>query len=138
MPDNEKRSFSGRRLNELKIEDVLGGTLSSQDFRISAETLCQQAQTAMDAGYRQVAENLLRAAELTRLTNEEVLDIYDKLRPGRTTYSEMKAIAERLESEFNAPLTASFIREAAEVYLQRGIVKADAGLAPNQSNRSRS
>ena len=125
MPDNEKRSFSGRRLNELRIEDVLGGDLSSEDFRISAETLCRQAQTARDAGYRQVAENLLRAAELTRLTNEEVLNIYDKLRPGRTTYPEMKAIAERLESDYNAPLTAAFIREAAEVYLKRGIVKVD-------------
>ena len=125
MPDNEKRSFSGRRLNELKIEDVLGGALSSDDFRISAETLCRQAQTARDAGYRQVAENLLRAAELTRLSNEEVLNIYDKLRPGRTTYPEMKAIAERLESDCNAPLTAAFIREAAEVYLKRGIVKVD-------------
>lgn len=125
MPDNEKRSFSGRRLNELKIEDVLGGALSSDDFRISAETLCRQAQTARDAGYRQVAENLLRAAELTRLSNEEVLNIYDKLRPGRTTYSEMKAIAERLESDFDAPLTAAFIREAAEVYLKRGIVRVD-------------
>jgi propanediol dehydratase small subunit len=125
MPDDEKRSFSGRGLNELKLEDVLGGALSSEDFRISAETLCRQAQTALDAGYRQVAENLLRAAELTRLSNEEVLNIYDKLRPGRTTYPEMKAIAERLESDSNAPLTAAFIREAAEVYLKRGIVKVD-------------
>ena len=125
MPDNEKRSFSGRRLNELRIEDVLGGGLSSEDFRISAETLCRQAQTAREAGYRQVAENLLRAAELTRLSNEDVLNIYDKLRPGRTTYPEMKAIAERLESDFDAPLTAAFIREAAEVYLKRGIVKVD-------------
>lgn len=125
MPDDEKRSFSGRGLNELKLEDVLGGALSSEDFRISAETLCRQAQTALDAGYRQVAENLLRAAELTRLSNEEVLNIYDKLRPGRTTYPEMKAIAERLESDFDAPLTAAFIREAAEVYLKRGIVKVD-------------
>ena len=125
MSDNEKRSFSGRRLNELRIEDVLGGALSSEDFRISAETLCRQAQTALDAGYRQVAENLLRAAELTRLSNEEVLNIYDKLRPGRTTYPGMKAIAKRLESDFDAPLTAAFIREAAEVYLKRGIVKVD-------------
>lgn len=125
MPNNEKLSFSGRRLNELRIEDVLGGELSSEDFRISAETLRSQAQAARDAGYRQVAENLLRAAELTRLSNEEVLNIYDKLRPGRTTYPEMKTIAERLESDFNAPLTAAFVREAAEVYLKRGIVKVD-------------
>jgi len=125
MPNNEKLSFSGRRLNELKIEDVLSGELSSEDFRISAETLVSQAQSALDAGYHQLAENLLRAAELTRLSNEEVLKIYDKLRPGRATYIEMKTIAERLEADFNAPLTASFIREAAEVYLKRGMVKVD-------------
>jgi propanediol dehydratase small subunit len=125
MPNNEKLSFSGRRLNELKIEDVLSGELASEDFRISAETLISQAQSALDAGYRQLAENLLRAAELTRLSNEEVLEIYDKLRPGRATYLEMKTIAERLEADFNAALTASFIREAAEVYLKRGMVKVD-------------
>ena len=125
MPNNQKLSFSGRKLNELGIKDVLRGELSSEDFRISAETLRSQAQAARDAGYRQVAENLLRAAELTHLSNEEVLTFYDKLRPGRTTYPEMKSIAERLESEFDAPLTAAFIREAAEVYLKRGIVKVD-------------
>ena len=125
MPNNEKLSFSGRKLNELKIEDVLQGELSAEDFRISAETLCSQAQSALDAGYSQLAENLLRAAEMTNISNEEVLKIYDKLRPGRATYPEMKTIAERLESDLNAPLTASFIREAAEVYLKRGIAKVD-------------
>jgi propanediol dehydratase small subunit len=125
MPNNEKLSFSGRKLNELRIEDVLQGELSAEDFRISAETLCSQAQSALDAGYSQLAENLLRAAEMTNISNEEVLKIYDKLRPGRATYPEMKTIADRLESDLNAPLTASFIREAAEVYLKRGIVKVD-------------
>ena len=125
MPNNEKLSFSGRKLNELRIEDVLQGELSAEDFRISAETLCSQAQSALDAGYSQLAENLLRAAEMTNISNEEVLKIYDKLRPGRATYPEMRTIAERLESDLNAPLTASFIREAAEVYLKRGIVKVD-------------
>ncbi len=125
MPNNEKLSFSGRKLNELKIEDVLQGELSAEDFRISAETLCSQAQSSLDAGYSQLAENLLRAAELTNISNEEVLEIYDKLRPGRATYSEMNTIARRLESDLNAPLTASFIREAAEVYLKRGIAKVD-------------
>jgi propanediol dehydratase small subunit len=125
MPNNEKLSFSGRKLNELRIEDVLQGELSAEDFRISAETLCSQAQSALDAGYSQLAENLLRAAEMTNISNEEVLKIYDKLRPGRATYPEMKTIAERLESDLNAPLTASFIREAAEVYLKRGIVRVD-------------
>ena len=62
---------------------------------------------------------------MTNISNEEVLEIYDKLRPGRATYGEMKAIAKRLEFDLDAPLTAAFVREAAEVYLERGIVKVD-------------
>jgi propanediol dehydratase small subunit len=125
MSINEKVSFSGRKLDELGIEGILTEELSVDDFRISADTLRRQAQSALAAGYRQVSENLLRAAELTRISNEEVLEIYDKLRPGRTTYPEMMTIADRLETDVEAPLTAAFIREAAEVYLKRGIVKRE-------------
>ena len=125
MSINEKFSFSGRKLDELGIEGILKDELSPEDFRISADTLRRQAQSALEAGYPQVSENLLRAAELTRISNEEVLEIYDKLRPGRTTYPEMMAIADRLETDVEAPLTAAFIREAAEVYLKRGIVMTE-------------
>ena len=125
MPKHEKVSFSGRKLSELRIDTALSGELTSEDFRISAATLRLQARAALDAGYPQLSENLLRAAELTHISNEEVLEIYNKLRPGRTTYAEMLAIADHLEADTNAPLTASFIREAAEVYLKRGIVKGE-------------
>jgi propanediol dehydratase small subunit len=69
-----------------------------------------------------LAENLRRAAELTHISNEEVLEIYDTLRPGRTTYEKLIALAERLAHELNAPRTAAFVREAAEVYRARGLV----------------
>ena len=78
---------------------------------------------AEDDGYTQLNENLRRAAELTHMSNEEVLEIYNTLRPRRTSYPEMIALADRLENERQAPLTASLLREAAEVYLKRGIVK---------------
>jgi propanediol dehydratase small subunit len=117
------RTTSGRTLDELTIEAVLAGELTAEDLRISGDTLRHQAGVAETAGYRQLAENLRRAAELTRISNQEVLDIYNALRPGRTTYGQLIELADRLANDLDAPLNAAFVREAAEVYLERGIVK---------------
>ena len=114
---------TGRTLDDLSMEAVLKQQLTADDFRISGETLQQQADAAEAAGYRQLAENFRRAAELTRVSNEEVLEMYNTLRPGRTTHAQLIALAERLEREFDAPLTASLVREAAAVYLARGLVR---------------
>ena len=117
------RTASGRSLDELTMEALLSGELTTEDFRISGETLRRQADAAGEAGYRALADNLRRAAELTTIANEEVLGIYDALRPGRSTYGELIALADRLAEEHNAPLIAELVREAAEVYRGRGIVK---------------
>ena len=114
-------TFSGRTLDELTLEAVLAGELTIEDFRISGETLRRQAGAAEAAGYGQLAWTLRRAAELTHLPNQEVLDIYTMLRPGRATYGQLIGLADRLEAELDAPLTAALVREAAEVYLERGI-----------------
>ena len=116
-------TFSGRSIDELSVEGIISGDLTAEDFRIHGETLNHQARVAEKAGYTQLAENLRRAAELTHMSNEEIFDIYNTLRPRRTSYTEMIDMANRLEKERQAPLTASLVREAAEIYLQRGIVK---------------
>ena len=123
MKKNKIYTFSGRSIDELSVEGILSGDLTAEDFRIHGETLNHQARVAEDAGYTQLAENLRRAAELTNMSNEAILDIYNTLRPRRTSYTEMIDMANRLEFEQKAPLTASLVREAAEIYLQRGIVK---------------
>jgi len=123
MPNTKVCTISGRDISELTIDRVLSGELQNEDFRISADTLSCQADAAESAGYRQLAQNLRRAAELTRLSNEEVIQIYEKLRPGRTTFRELTEIADRLETQYHAPMTAAFVREAAGVYLERGLVK---------------
>ena len=123
MKKNTIYTFSGRSIDELSIQGILSGDLTAEDFRIHGETLNHQARVSEEAGYAQLAENLRIAAELTHMSNEEILDIYNTLRPRRTSYKEMIDMAERLQNEFTAPLTAAFVREAAEVYLQRGIVK---------------
>jgi propanediol dehydratase small subunit len=123
MKQEEIYSVTGRPLDALNMEAVLKGELTTEDFRISAETLRAQADAAEAAGYAPLAENFRRAAELTGISNEEVLAMYNLLRPGRTTHAQLIALAERLEQEFDAPLTTALVREAAEVYLARGLVK---------------
>jgi propanediol dehydratase small subunit len=124
MTQDNVRTFTGRSLQELSLEKVLAGELTAEDFRTSAETLREQAHAAEAGGYRQLAENLRRAAELTCISNEEVLDIYNQLRPGRGNYQSLSALAERLEKEYEATRTAAMVREAAEVYRQRAIFGA--------------
>jgi len=117
------RSKTGRPVGELTLESVLSGRVTPEDLSIRAQTLLRQAEAVEAAGYRQVAQNLRRGAELTSLANEEVLEIYKALRPGRASQAKLLEIAARLEGEFDAPLTANLVREAAEVYNWRGIEK---------------
>lgn len=123
MPEKSIKTQSGRTLDDLTIEALRAGTLGPQDFRISREQLNQQAAAAEAAGYRQLGENLRRAAEMTGLSTDEVFEIYNMLRPGRATYEDLAALAGRLHNEQNMPRTAAFVREAAEAYRERGIAK---------------
>jgi propanediol dehydratase small subunit len=123
MVSDTIRTASGRFLDELNMEALCAGELTAEDFRISGETLRRQADAAEAAGYWQLAENLRRAAELTAISNQEVFDMYKALRPNRNTYDELITLADHLENDLDAPLTAAFVREAAEVYQKRGILR---------------
>jgi propanediol dehydratase small subunit len=120
---DDLKAFSGKPLAEITLDAVEAGTLSADDLRIQAETLRAQAQVAEGAGYPQLAANLRRAAELTAVPNQEVLQIYDLLRPGRATYERLIQLAAYLEQTYQAAETGRFVREAAEVYRQRGLLK---------------
>jgi propanediol dehydratase small subunit len=93
------------------------------DFSIAPETLRHQAGIAESAGRRQLAENLLRAAELVHVPDAVILDFYNALRPGRSTASELGAMARRLRMEFSAPACARWVEEALEVYARRGLLR---------------
>ncbi len=117
------RTKSGRPLDELTMEALRTGELTAEDFRISRETLDRQADAAEAAGSRQLAENLRRAAEMTVLSQQQVFEIYNMLRPGRATYAELDTLPDRLPDELHMPRLAAFVREAAEAYRERGIVR---------------
>lgn len=120
---DQLRAASGKPLREVSLEAVGAGELSIADTQISAEALRAQAAVARAAGYGQLAENLERAAELTAVPNAEVLQMYDALRPGRASHADLIALAERLARVYTAPVCAALVREAAEVYRSRGLLK---------------
>jgi propanediol dehydratase small subunit len=120
---DQLHAASGRPLQELTLEQVMAGALSPEDLQIHAQTLQAQAAVAREAGFVQLAENLERAAELTAVPNEELLRMYTLLRPGRATYEELVTLAQTLAETYNAPRTAAWVQEAAEVYRQRRLTK---------------
>lgn len=117
------QAASGRRLVDITEAAVRAGELSLTDLQISAETLRAQAAVAHRAGYHRLAENLMRAAELTAVPNTEVLHMYELLRPGRATHAELLALANVLEGQYHATECARLVREAAEVYQTRGLTR---------------
>jgi len=120
--DEPIRTGSGRGLDELTIDALRAGRLTAEDFRISRAQLDAQAAAAEAGGYRQLAENLRRAGELTGLPNERVFEIYAMLRPGRASVAELHDLAADLRRQ-NMSRVAAFIVEAAEAYGKRGIAK---------------
>ncbi len=114
-------SRTGRPLADLTLENVRAGTVGAQDLSIHPDTLRAQAQIAEEAGFGQLAANLRRAAELANIPDQKVLAIYEALRPYRVTYAQLLALAEELERDYGAHENAKLVREAAEVYRQRGL-----------------
>ncbi|MCY4063976.1 MAG: diol dehydratase small subunit [Chloroflexi bacterium] len=116
-------THSGRALSDITAESVAAGALTGDDLRTHADTLRQQAAIARAGGYPQLAANLLRAAELTDVPNEELLKIYELLRPERASYEELARLADYLEETYGARENAAFIRDAAAVYRERNLLR---------------
>ena len=116
----EVRALSGRPVDELTLDAVRRGEVGLADLRIHPDTLERQAAVAQQHANRQLAQNLRRAAELTQLSDEEVLAIYEALRPGRATPAELTTLADSLAAR-GLPGCAALVAEAAEVYARRGL-----------------
>lgn len=117
------RTPTGKRFGDVTLEAVLDGSVGAQDVRITAETLEMQAQVAESIGRKNLAANFRRAAELIAVPDQRILEIYNALRPYHSSKQELLAIAEELESRYNAKVSAAHVREAAEVGEARGRLK---------------
>lgn len=119
------RSATGKKLDEFTMENVMNGTIGAADCRIAPETLEMQAQVAESVNRHSFARNLRRAAELIAIPDARILEIYNCLRPYRSTKAELLAIADELEGKYNAKVNAAFVREAAELYEKRDRLRKD-------------
>jgi propanediol dehydratase small subunit len=117
------KTATGKTLDDITLDAVMSGAVQADEIRITPQTLEYQAQISESIGRPQLAGNMRRAGELTRVPDERVLAMYNALRPNRSTKAELLAMADELENQFQARVCANFVREAAGVYEARGVLK---------------
>ena len=116
------QSKTGKKLTEITLDEVMKGHISSDDIKISKETLKAQGQVARECGNDPMEKNFERAAELVDVPDDVILKMYDKLRPNRSTKLELVMMAQELIEKYNAKNCARLVMEAVEVYEKRGIL----------------
>ena len=115
-------SKTGKKLEDITLSEVLKNHISSDDIKISKETLNAQGQIAKEAGSEPMEKNFARAAELVDVPDDVILEMYDKLRPNRSTKLELVTMAKELLEKYNAKNCAKLVLEAAQVYEKRGLL----------------
>ena len=111
----------GVPLADVTLDALRAGRIGAGEIRATSKTLRMQAEVARSAGRGALAQNLERAAELAAVPDDLLLAVYTALRPGRATAEELEEWASRLDGH-GAVATASFVREAAVAYEQRGLL----------------
>jgi propanediol dehydratase small subunit len=104
------------------VAAAVDGKLTLADLRMDPATLAHQAAVAEAGGNPQLAENFRRAAELTNIDDEEVMNLYEALRPHRSTAEQLEALRVSLEQR-GASRCAELVRQAADVYARRGLLR---------------
>lgn len=112
----------GTKLSEITLEDIVSGEIDGDSIAISPETLEKQAQVADQNGRPQLAQNFRRAAELTVVPDDRILEIYNALRPSGMEKEQLESMADELEEEYDAQINAELVREAIDVYEERGLL----------------
>jgi len=119
------RTPRGKRLDDITLKNVMSGEITAEDLRITPEALEYQAQVAEAVGRPQLAENFRRAAEMKQIPDERILEMYNALRPNRSTREELESIADELEHKYGAKRCAALVREAAAVYARRRVLRTE-------------
>ena len=115
-------SKTGKRLDQITLDEVKKGNITAEDIKISSEMLKRQGQVAHEADNPQMEANFERASELVNVPDDVILNMYNKLRPNRSTKRELVLMAQELLEKYHAPHCAKLVLEAAEIYEKRGIL----------------
>jgi len=117
------KTKTGIAFKDLTLEKVMSGEIKAEDITISPDTLKMHGEIASSVNRDAFAMNLNRASELIAVPDQRILEIYDALRPYRSTKEELLAIADELDNKYGCKINAKFIRDAAVVYEKRGRLK---------------
>src|SRR3954453_3800732 len=107
---------------EFTVEHAVDGKLGLADLRMDPAALAHQAAVAERGGNPQLAENFRRAAELAIVDDEDVMGLYEALRPHRSTAAQLEELRMSLEAR-GAARCAELVRQAAVVYARRGLLR---------------
>jgi propanediol dehydratase small subunit len=114
----------GKPLDAITLDAVNRFEVSMSDLSITAEALVRQAEVARDAGRPTLASNFERASELCDVPQDEIMRIYELLRPGRARdKGPLLEAARTLRETYGAERMAAFVEEAAAVYERRGLYR---------------
>jgi propanediol dehydratase small subunit len=113
--------MTGERV-DITVENAVDGKLGLSDLRMDPAVLAHQAVVAEEGGNPQLAENFLRAAELATIDDEDVMALYEALRPYRSTASQLDELRTTLEAR-GAARCAALVEQAATVYARRGLLR---------------
>jgi propanediol dehydratase small subunit len=123
--DDPRKKASRIDFADITLEAFRSGKILPSDLTIKRERLLDQAALAEQHGYPQFARNLRRAAELTAIPDDFLLEIYEKLRPNRATYYQLLSLSQEISARYDAPETSEYIRHAAEAYRAMGLLVAE-------------
>lgn len=119
------KTKTGKTLEDITLSNVMNGSLTPDDLKITPAILKAQGEIATSAGRKTISRNFERAAELTVVPDERVLAMYNALRPYRSSKQELLEIADELENKYSANISANYFREAANHYEKRKKLKGD-------------
>ena len=118
------RGARGRAIDDITLDAVNAGEVGMEDLRITPGALRAQAEIARAAGRPTLAANFERAAEMVDVPQATIMEVYELLRPGRSTdKAQILSAARRLRDDYGAQALAAFLEEAAEVYERRGLFR---------------
>ncbi|MCG7594607.1 diol dehydratase small subunit [Mycobacterium sp. C3-094] len=109
-------------MSEITVGNAVDGKLGLADLRMDPAALAHQAAVAEQGGNPQLAENFLRAAELAMIDDEDVMALYEALRPHRSTAAELEQLRISLIDR-GAPRCAALVEQAAAAYARRGLLR---------------
>lgn len=117
------KSKSGKGIDDITIDEVIKGNITGEDIKISKETLKLQGDIAKSEGRIELGKNFTRASELVDIPDEELLNIYNMLRPYRSSEEELVKKAEEIKVKYGALNCSNLILDSVNVYKKRGILK---------------